>query len=239
MNGTDETVQMGDLRPQPSRREQIYEILVFWALIIPGMAFAYAVGPAEEMRFSIAALATMTNDIALVLLICFLLWHNRESLVRIGWVVKGFWTEILIGFLLFFPMTFGAGLLENLFRSMGLTVPKGHLPSFLTPSGGPQMVLAAALVVVVAISEETIFRGYFLLRLNNVTKNRVAAVLISSLIFSIGHGYEGTAGVATVYVMGVIFAVVYMWRKSLVAPIVMHFMQDFSGIVLLPLIAGK
>jgi membrane protease YdiL (CAAX protease family) len=34
--------------------------------------------------------------------------------------------------------------------------------------------------------------------------------------------------------MGLAFAFVYMWRRSLVAPIVMHFLQDFIGIVLLP-----
>jgi hypothetical protein len=43
------------------------------------------------------------------------------------------------------------------------------------------------------------------------------------------------AGVVTVGAMGLVFALVYMWRKSLVAPIVMHFLQDFIGIVLLPL----
>jgi membrane protease YdiL (CAAX protease family) len=56
------------------------------------------------------------------------------------------------------------------------------------------------------------------------------------VIFSLGHGYEGTAGVITVGMMGIVFAPVYMWRKSLVAPIVMHFLQDFIGIVLLPLL---
>jgi membrane protease YdiL (CAAX protease family) len=29
-------------------------------------------------------------------------------------------------------------------------------------------------------------------------------------------------------------ALVYMWGRSLVAPIVMHFLQDIIGIVLLP-----
>ena len=40
--------------------------------------------------------------------------------------------------------------------------------------------------------------------------------------------------VVTVGVMGLAFGLVYMWRQSLVAPIVMHFLQDFIGIVLLP-----
>jgi membrane protease YdiL (CAAX protease family) len=62
------------------------------------------------------------------------------------------------------------------------------------------------------------------------------SLVISSVIFAAGHGYEGSAGMATVAVMGLAFAVVYLWRGNLIAPIVMHFLQDFIGIILLPLL---
>jgi membrane protease YdiL (CAAX protease family) len=42
--------------------------------------------------------------------------------------------------------------------------------------------------------------------------------------------------VVTVGVMGLIFASVYRWRGSLVAPVAMHFMQDAIGIIVLPLL---
>jgi membrane protease YdiL (CAAX protease family) len=61
-----------------------------------------------------------------------------------------------------------------------------------------------------------------------------AAVVLSAFVFSLGHGYEGTASVVTIGIMGAFLAVVYEWRKSLTAPIVMHFLQDFIGIVLVP-----
>ena len=60
--------------------------------------------------------------------------------------------------------------------------------------------------------------------------------LVSALIFSLGHGYEGTAGVITVIYMGLTFALIYLWRGSLVAPVIMHFLQDFIGIVVPALI---
>jgi membrane protease YdiL (CAAX protease family) len=62
--------------------------------------------------------------------------------------------------------------------------------------------------------------------------------MVSSFIFALGHGYEGSAGVVTVGIMGMVFAMVYLWRGSLVAAIVMHFLQDFTGILLLPLLFG-
>ncbi len=87
--------------------------------------------------------------------------------------------------------------------------------------------------------EETIFRGYLILRFREVTSNTAAAVLLSSVLFSLGHGYEGSAGVITVGVMGLVFALVYLWRRSLVAPMMMHFLQDFIGIVLVPLLGMR
>ena len=64
-------------------------------------------------------------------------------------------------------------------------------------------------------------------------------MLLSSVIFSLRHGYEGSAGLAPIGVMGAVFAVIYLWRRSLVAPIVMRFLQDFLSIVLLPLLGVK
>jgi membrane protease YdiL (CAAX protease family) len=40
-------------------------------------------------------------------------------------------------------------------------------------------------------------------------------------------------------VMGLLFALVYVWRQSLVAPMAMHFLQDFISIVLLPVVGIK
>jgi uncharacterized protein len=99
--------------------------------------------------------------------------------------------------------------------------------------------LAAVLVAVVAVAEETIFRGYLMLRFQALLRGSAQAVLLSSVIFSLGHGYEGSAGLVTVGVMGAVFAVIYLWRRSLVAPIVMHFLQDFLSIVLAPLLGMK
>ncbi len=39
--------------------------------------------------------------------------------------------------------------------------------------------------------------------------------------------------------MGAFLAVLYVWRKSLVAPVVIHFLQDFSSILVLPVITGR
>lgn len=224
--------------PQSLRRELI-EVAVFLLLILPSMALSLFVVRQGGLSFVLAAVATILRDLALVSLILFFLWRNGEPVARIGWTFRNGWKDIALGVGLFLPLFFGAAMLEKVFLKIGLSAPSTPLPSFLNVQGRAESLLALVLVVVVALAEETIFRGYLLLRFTNVTQSPAAAVLLSSLVFGVGHGYEGTAGLATVGVMGAAFALVYLWRGSLVAPVVMHFLQDFLSIVLLPYLVGK
>jgi membrane protease YdiL (CAAX protease family) len=143
---------------------------------------------------------------------------------------------VLIGLVLFVPLNLATTYLDRFLQSIGFTAPSAPLPAAPTTAGVGEMILALLLVVVVAISEETIFRGYLMLRFGRLTSSATWAVVISSVIFSLGHGYEGSAGVVTVGVLGAVFALIYLWRRSLTAPMVLHFLQDFVGIILLPLL---
>jgi membrane protease YdiL (CAAX protease family) len=227
-------------RSAPSaRKEQMIEVSVFLFLIVPSMLFSFFAIRQGSLSFLLTAWATILRDLGLVALVAFFLWRNAEPIGLLGWSLKNAGREIVLGVALWVAMSFVVGALGQLLRSLGLSEPSTPLPHFLTASGPLEFVLAAALVIVVAVAEETIFRGYLILRLASITRSTAAAVVLSAIIFSLGHGYEGTAGVIAVGVMGLIFALVFVWRQSLVAPIVMHFLQDFIGIVVLPLLGHK
>jgi membrane protease YdiL (CAAX protease family) len=219
-----------------SVNEQLLEILVFLFLIVPSLVFSFFAINQGTVSFVVTAVATILRDLALVALILFFLWRNKEKLSSIGWTLNGAWREVLIGIVLFAPVFFGTSYLDSILQSIGLSAPSQPLPGGLTAVGPGEMVLAFFLVVIVAISEETIFRGYSILRYNGITRSIVFSVLFSAFIFSLGHGYEGSSGVVTVGVLGLIYAIIYVWRGSLVAPMVLHFLQDFLAIVLLPLL---
>jgi membrane protease YdiL (CAAX protease family) len=221
----------------PGRKVQLIELLVFLSLIVPSMILSFFAVSRSDLSFPLVAVATILRDLSLVALIFFFLWRGGESLDRIGWKMPNEWGEFTLGVVLFVPFTLGMGLIEGTLRKAGLSAPPSEIP-FLTPHGPAQLLLASVLTVVIAVTEEIIFRGYLLLRFRGVTSSPVASVLFSSIIFSIGHGYEGTAGIVTVAVMGVVLAIVYLRRGSLVAPIVMHFLQDFIGLVFFPLLGS-
>jgi uncharacterized protein len=221
---------------QPSRRVQSTELAVFLLLIAPSLVFSFFVVKEGSLGFVPTAFATILRDLGLVCLILFFVWRSGEPVVDIGWTPRNWLREILLGALLFVPFFYGAAVVGSGLTYIGLSSPKTPLPSLVPGRSLSQSVLAFVLVAIVALAEETIFRGYLILRLRAVSGSSLAAVLLSAVIFSFGHGYEGSAGVVTVGIMGLAFALVYVWRQSLVAPIVMHFLQDFVVILLLPLL---
>lgn len=217
------------------RRVYAIEVTVFLALIVPSLALGALLGVPASITFTTTAVATIARDIGLVAVVLYFVWRGGESLRRIGWKWdrSALGQEALIGLVLFFPALLATSALGSALSRLGLSAPS-TTPAFLHPQGVGQISLAIVLVIVVAVAEETIFRGYLLLRLGAVTRSPAAAVVLSSAVFGLGHGYEGSAGMISVTALGAMYALVYLWRGNLTAPIVMHFMQDFFGIILLP-----
>jgi membrane protease YdiL (CAAX protease family) len=222
-----------------SRKLQLLEVSVFLFLIVPSMVLSFFVIWQGGLGFVFTATSVILRDLALVSLILFFLWRNREPLDWLGWNFRNGWKDMALGVVLFIPIFLGAGLLDQFLQAAGFSAPATPMPSFLVAKDRTELILAFFMVVMVAITEEIIFRGYLLLRFRGVNLRLPWAVLLSAVIFSLGHGYEGSSGVVTVGTMGLLFAVVCLWRQSLVAPMVMHFLQDFIGIVLAPLLGLK
>ena len=218
------------------RKTASLEVFTFLFLILPSMIFSFFAVKGGGFNFTMMGIATIFRDLALVFLILFFLWRNREGVSEIGWKFKNRWTDVVIGVAVFFPFFLGSSLLDQQLQDLGLSNPSKPLPLSSATISPLEILIAFVLVVVVAWSEETIFRGYLILRFKTITESPLAAVVLSAFVFSLGHGYEGSAGVITVGFMGVVFGLVYLWRKSLIAPMVIHFLQDFCTILILPLL---
>ena len=227
---------------QSSRKIQVIEVAVFLFFIVPSMSTSFLIGNTSGSNsgsgFLTVAILSILYDLGMVSLVFYFIWRNGETLRRIGWTLKNLPREVGWGLVLFFPIFYSVNRLESALHSAGLSAP-AKVPSFLVATGHFRLALAVILVIVIAIVEETVFRGYLILRLKTATRRAWAAVLLSSVVFSIGHGYEGMAGVISVFCLGVVFGVVYLWRKSLIAPIIIHFLIDFSGIVMTVLLWAK
>jgi uncharacterized protein len=219
-----------------SEKAHVIELLVFLLLIVPSMALSLFPVQQGNASFSFVAKATILRDLARVALITFFVWRNNEPVSRAGWTLRNAKTDAVLACALFIPISIGTAILQQSLQKAGFSGPSKPLGE--TPAGLSELALALLLVTVVAVAEEMIFRGYIILRLRSVT-GTFPAVALSAIIFSIGHGYEGAAGVITVGVFGFVLAWIYMWRQSLVAPVVLHFIQDFVSVIIVPLLVHK
>ncbi|MDA8382182.1 MAG: type II CAAX endopeptidase family protein [Betaproteobacteria bacterium] len=228
----------GRFPSSPLRRShQTIELAVFLFLVLPAMLLP---APAQRLMhagFYGVVVNVAFRDLALLILVLYFVWRNREPLALVGWGSARPWAEIGLGLALFVPFFLGAAGLASVLSRAGLSAPH-HIPSFLAAKNTGELVLAGLLALIVAIAEETIFRGYLILRFRAFASPAVS-VALSTGIFALGHGYEGAAGVLTVAAMGLVFAALYLWRKSLIAPMTLHFLQDFVALVLVPLLGKK
>ena len=220
-------------------RRDLFEVSVFLFLIVPSIIISFFASGSEGMSFPVTAFSLIFRDIALTSLIVFFLWRNGEPLTLIGWHFNGLLKDAAIGAGLSVPVMIGIPLMEKAFQHLGLSSDISQLPQFLSAKGPLQILLAGLLVIVVAVTEETIFRGYLTLRFNALTTSLASSVIITSGIFSLAHGYEGSASVGTIGVLGIILTLIYIWRKSLIAPMVIHFFIDFFPLVLMPLLNAR
>lgn len=220
--------------PRLTRKEQAIEVGIFLSLIVPTMILSYFVTSRDEAGFTVLAVATILRDLALLALVLFFLWRNGEWVQQIGWTSRHVWTELGLGLILFPPLVVLIGLLDAGLRALGFSGPPAGALDSMLPRAPWQFVLAVGLVIIVAITEEFLFRGYLIRRLGSATRSAGWAVVLSAVIFALGHGYQGGAGVITIGVVGLIFALIYLWRGSLFAPVVMHLLQDFTALIVAP-----
>lgn len=218
--------------PRPGSRRERLELLVFLLLVLPPIALG-SVAEASGQAFTITGLATILHDVALCALILFFLWTAGQPFSAIGWTSRRLGREIALGAVLYPPVLVVITVVGWLVQAAGLASPRSP-PAALVPRSPAELVLAAVLVVVVAVAEETIFRGYLVLRLRAVTHSTTAAVAVSTVLFAAGHTYSGASGIVVVSVLAIVFALIYLWRGSLVAPIVLHLLQDCLGLIVAP-----
>jgi len=87
------------------------------------------------------------------------------------------------------------------------------------------LVIQVLFFLMVAISEEVIFRGFVLTNFTNRMSTR-SAILISSLIFSLAHIANpnfGWIGFLNIFLSGVLMSILYLKNNNLSYPVGLHF----------------
>jgi membrane protease YdiL (CAAX protease family) len=109
------------------------------------------------------------------------------------------------------------------------TVPRNPLQELLR---SPRDASLFALVVVVAGGvREEIQRAFLLHRFERWLGGGVVGVIVTSAAFGAGHGLQGVDAAIATSLLGAFWGVVYLRRRSCVAPMVSHSGFDLVQIV--------
>lgn len=91
----------------------------------------------------------------------------------------------------------------------------------------------AMIVLRAAIVEETLFRGYGIERLQELTGSRFIAAGVPLAVFALAHAsYWGLTQILFAGMAGLVLTVLYLWRRDLASNMIAHFLTDAAGILL-------
>ena len=116
-----------------------------------------------------------------------------------------------------------------LFPMLGLEMNRGAFQTiYQTP-----FWFRVALVTRAAVVEETLFRGYGIERLQELTGSRWIAAIVTCAAFTVAHlTYWGPAHLLIAGAAAVVLTALYLWRRDLICNILAHWTTDAFGLLL-------
>lgn len=183
-----------------------------------------------------ASSAIVVRELAILALTAFLLWivvsKERLPLSSIGIRSDGIGRSLAWGLGLAIVAFAALAAILIAYSSMGIHYGEGQAISRTLP-----VTLLA--VTRAGISEEVLYRGFALERLQTMTGSKWIAASVTLVLFAAFHYRQGWPGIWIAFIVGALFTAFYLWKRNLIANMFGHFLVDFVPNVLLPLIAGE
>lgn len=179
----------------------------------------------HDGSLNIAYIATLSlvDAAALVALILLFLTAHRESPRRVLFGSAPLAEEAMAGIpLMFVSLFLGIGVLIAIqLVAPGLRTVEHNPLQDLLKSPGSTLVFGIVVVLAGGVREE-IQRAFLLHRFERWLGGGTAGVIIVSVAFGMGHSLQGWDAVVATGVLGAYWGVVYLRRRSAVAPMVAH-----------------
>jgi uncharacterized protein len=100
------------------------------------------------------------------------------------------------------------------------------------PNNRTESIVFILIAFTAGICEELLYRGWLQNLLAYGTGSVWIGLVLAAVIFGLGHAYQGKMGIVQTGIIGLIFGVVFIFTKSLVASQILHVIVDaVNGIV--------
>ena len=145
----------------------------------------------------------------------FMRFIDGEKFVNLGFQTKNRFNNFIVGILIGLGiMAIGYELLIYLEEIFFLKL------TFDTK----ELIISILLYTIVAVVEETLFRGYILKNLM-ISFNKYVALVVSSILFSLMHIFNPNVDLFSLFnlfLLGILFGLSYIYTKNLWFPIALH-----------------
>lgn len=168
---------------------------------------------------------TASGGVATILAAFLMVYSSGQRSSAIGWRTQNAPTDISIGlvgvfcaYALMIVISTAITLIDPDLLERTTHAQEAIKETF-PPSSLPALIV---MMVFVALWEEVVFRGFLLTRLYVLFRRWWVAILVSSVLFSWGHVYQGWVAVGVIGGLGIVLGALFVWRRSLLPPIVFH-----------------
>ena len=227
-------VELEPLRQQLTAWQQrllaLLEVLLCSSLptqvVIANILGAIGIAPriGDQLSLTFVFALSLTDTVVLIALMValtrahgdspWLLWRGRPPLAG----------EILVGLMLVPVAVFIVAFLIGIIRTFvpGLhNVVENPLEALATGGAGGAAMFAVVAIVAGGIREE-LQRAFLLRRFERHLGGETIGVIVLSTAFGLGHALQGWDAAIATGVLGAFWAILYLRRRSSVAPIISH-----------------
>lgn len=160
----------------------------------------------------------------LLILWLFMRFVDKKPFIQLGFQTKNRLHEFAMGLLLgLLIMSLGYGFLYTVNELIFLNFNIDFI----------ELLLSVFFFLIIAVVEESIFRGYIQRNLM-LSFNKYVALLISAVIFSLAHGLNpnvSALGLLNIFLAGILLGISYTYTKNLWFPIALHWSWNlFQGL---------
>jgi uncharacterized protein len=201
----------------------------FWAY--RRMTASLAAGDLRARARSYRRAIWLELDGAAVILVLWVVWGRPVgALVSLAWLPDGWWTGAAWGVVLLACALLIAQVAAIRGNETGLATARKQMTSIegILPHTPVELKLFLAVSLAAGVGEEIVYRGYLLPYFDGLV-GPAGAVLASTLLFGVGHAYQGAAGIVRTGIVGLLYAGAYLATGSLLAPMLLHVVTDATS----------
>ena len=145
----------------------------------------------------------------------FMKFVNKESFMKLGFYSKNRANDFIVGF------SIGALIMAGAYFFLW-AIDEIHFLKMVV--NFKEILFSILLFLMVAIIEEALLRGYILRNLM-MSFNKYVALIVSSLLFSLMHGFNPNIDLFSLFglfIAGILLGISYIYTKNLWFPIALH-----------------